>query len=109
MKTIIYTTGTPDTLKLIKSFTSLGHEHIIVQYDRNPGEVDFIGTAERYRPEIIIYIGAIKRIHHSYVPSTDELCQVNAIAPMVHICSDSADPPWWPDLDDYNARGAFRL
>lgn len=107
MRALIFTTGTADTHKLVNSFTSLGHEYSIVQYDV-PG-MNIEAMARQYRPEIIIYIGAIKAIHHSPVPDTDELCRTNAVAPMVHICSDPADDPWWASLEEYAAAGAFRL
>jgi Glycosyl transferases group 1 len=107
MRALIFTTGTADTIKLVNSFTSLGHEYCIVQYDV-PG-LSIETMARQYGPEIIIYIGAIKAIHHSPVPDTAELCRTNAIAPMVHICSDPADDPWWPSLEEYDAAGAFRL
>lgn len=113
MRGLVFTTGTPDTIKLVRSFEALGHDTVVIQYDvgptSGPRQIDMLTEVERVRPDVIVYIGAIKEIHHSWVPSTGELCEINGIAPMVHICSDAADPPWWASLEDYDKHGAFAL
>ncbi len=109
MKAIVFTTGTPDTIKLIESFTCLGHETEVIRYDIGTEGINMEGKVEAFHPDMIVYIGAIRGQHDKYVPSLEELCRLNHAAPMVHICSDSADPPWWPDLEAYNNAGAFRL
>lgn len=107
MKGLVYTTGTVDTEKLIRSFTSVVPETKVFRYDVHG--FDVVAVAEHIRPDIIVYIGAIGKYHHSPVPETETLCKVNHIAPMIHLCSDSADPPWWPLLEEYNIAGAFKL
>src|SRR5579863_5620240 len=108
MKAVIFTTVTPDTEKLIRSFTSLGHDTETVRYDV-PG-FDMIGFAKAARPDVIIYIGAVGEFHGGLpVPSTDILAQVGRVAPMIHLCSDPGDHPWWPLLEEYHAAKAFRL
>jgi Glycosyl transferases group 1 len=113
MRGMVFTTGTPDTIKLVRSFQSLGHETQVVQYDASPASgqnhVDMLACVTAWKPDVIVYIGAIKTIHHSWVPSTQELCEINHIAPMIHICSDAADTPWHQSLEEYNAAGAFAL
>jgi hypothetical protein len=109
MRAIVFTTGTPDTIKLIESFTCLGHQTEVIRYDIGTEGIGMEGKVATYRPDLIVYIGAIKGQHDKYVPSLEELCRLNHVAPMVHICSDSANPPWWPDLEAYNNAGAFRL
>jgi hypothetical protein len=113
MRSVVFTTGTPDTIKLVRSWTSLGHETEVIQYDvepkNGPHHLNIVGEAQRVRPDVMIYIGAIKEIHHSWVPATAELVEANRIAPMVHICSDSADPPWWASLEEYHRERAFEL
>ena len=109
MKAIIFTTSTVDTHKLIRSFLCLGHETEVHRYDVGPQGIDMVGITAGARPDLVIWIGAIKRMHHSFVPDFDILARVNAIAPMVHICSDAADPPWWPDLEEFQAHNCFRL
>jgi hypothetical protein len=67
-------------------------------------------AAERVRPDVIVYIGACMPHQDGCpIPTTDALCRANGVAPMIHLCSDAADPPWWPLLEEYNAAGAFRL
>lgn len=113
MKGLVFTTGTPDTIKLVRSFQSLGHETEVIQYDVGPtsggNHVHMLQQVQGRTPDVIVYIGAIKEIHHSWVPSTEELCEINRLAPMIHICSDAADPPWHKSLEEYDAAKAFAL
>lgn len=64
---------------------------------------------ERERPHVGIYIGAIRQFHNRWVPDTRTLCRANRAAPLIHICSDAGDPPWWPVLEEYHKEKAFRL
>jgi hypothetical protein len=113
LKALVLTTGTPDTFKLVGSFEALGHPTDVVRYDvcpkNGPNHIDIVHEVRSRAPDIVIYIGAIKSIHHSWVPGTGELVAANKIAPMVHICSDAADPPWWADLEEYDRERAFEL
>ena len=109
MRAIVFTTGTPDTDKLVQSFTCLGHDTEVIRYDVGTEGIGMEGRVAAHRPDVIMYIGAIRGQHDKFVPTVEELCRINHAAPMVHICSDSADPPWWPDLEAYDAAGAFRL
>ncbi len=107
MRAIVLTTSTPDTEKLISSFTALHPATEVIRYDV-PG-VDVARIAEERRPDFIVYIGAIRQFHNQWVPDAETLARANRAAPMVHICSDAADPPWWPVLEEYHAAKSFRL
>lgn len=107
MKTIIFTTAVPNTYSIEKSFTTLGIASNVklVKYD-TPG-MDISRIAEQNKPDLIIYLGGCPP--HPYGPDVDTLCRTNRVAPMVHICFDSADTPWWRWLEEYNKAGAFKL
>lgn len=107
MRGLVLTTGTPDTDKLVRSFTSVIPTTKVVRYDVSGVNVEAIAAADR--PSVIIYIGAIRQYHNAHVPDTETLCRTGRHAPMVHLCSDAADTPWWPVLEEYNAANAFRL
>lgn len=107
MKILHFPTGTPDNEKLILSVQALGHELHVFQYDV-PG-FDIVGTMAALRPDVGIYIGAIREFHNEWVPSAETLAQANAIAPMIFICPDSADPPWWPVIEEYHAKNSFKV
>lgn len=108
MRGLILTTRTPDTEKLVRSFTSIVPETAVERYD--VFGVDVGHLAEQHRPDVIVYIGACMPHQDGCpIPTTDALCRANQVAPMVHICSDAADPPWWPLLEEYDRVGAFRL
>lgn len=107
MRALFLTTSTFDTEKLISSFTSLGHQTEVVRYDVEG--VDVAALAEHRRPDVMVYIGAVGSCHNEFVPTSDTLARANRAAPMVHICSDSADTPWWPLLEEYDAAKSFRL
>lgn len=108
MKTLFLTTSTPDTIKLIHSFVSIHPDTRVVQYDQ--WGLDLVQIAKETNPEFIIYIGAIGKFHNDLpVPIAATLKQIGEVAPSVHICSDAADPPWWPYLEEYHEIGAFKL
>jgi hypothetical protein len=108
MKGLVLTTRTPDCEKLVRSFASVVPETAVERYDVFGVDVGTI--AERHRPDVIIYIGACMPHQDGCpIPTTDALCRANRVAPMIHLCSDAADPPWWPLLEEYHAAGAFRL
>jgi hypothetical protein len=110
MKAIVFTTGTPDCEKLWRSFImSFPTAEIkVMQYDVHG--FDLGGIAEAEKPDVAIYIGAMAEFHNGCpVPSTEVLCRANRATRMIHLCSDSADPPWWPLLEEYNSAGAFRI
>jgi hypothetical protein len=108
MKGLCLTTRTPDTEKLVRSFTAVVPDTAVVRYDVFGADVGAI--AEQHRPDVIVYIGACMPHQDGCpIPTTDALWRANGVAPMVHICSDAADPPWWPLLEEYDRAGAFRL
>ena len=106
LKTLFFTTGTRDCEKLWQSYINLGHVTQVMRYDI-PG-INMVEIARAYAPEVIIYIGAIGEFHFGLpVPTPDVLEAVGKIAPMIHLCSDAADPPWWPLLEIYKFRNIF--
>ncbi len=106
MKAIVFSTSTPDTEKLIQSFTGVVKDTVVHRYDVPDFNMALI--AEHVKPDVMIYIGAVTEHHHN-VPTMDMLCRTNHVAPLIHICSDSADPPWWHWLNEYNTHKAFAL
>jgi hypothetical protein len=113
MKGMVFTTGTPDTIKLVRSFLSVVPESEVIQYDTCPSSANnqahLLQQVRAREPNVIVWIGAIKEQHNMWVPSTQELCEINRLVPMVHVCSDAADDPWWGNLEDFHANGAFAL
>lgn len=107
MKIVVFCTGTPNNEKFAGSVTCLGHETHVVQYDV-PG-VDIVRVLEQHRPDVAIYVGAIRQFHNPHVPDTETLCRANRVAPMILFCCDAADTPWWPLLEEFHHVGAFRL
>jgi hypothetical protein len=111
MRGLIFTTGSRDTEKMYQSFTYQYPDSMVVQYDKP--NLDMVHIAQSFRPDIIVWIGAHRGSHHipgvRPVPDTAELVRVGRVAPMVHLCPDSGDTPWWPEIEDFHRAGAFRL
>lgn len=57
-------------------------------------------------PDFIVYISAWTG---DFVPLNETLGEINQIAPLVHLLCDGADPPWWPQLQEFERRGTFSL
>lgn len=67
---------------------------------------EMLMEAKMSRPDLIIYISAWQGM---FVPLNDTLGELNQIAPVVHFLCDAADPPWWPQLKEFERRGQFSL
>jgi hypothetical protein len=94
-----------------RSLQSIGHEVFTQQYDNRPHEQhhELVDTARSWRPDFILFIGAIEQYHGRPVPQPDVLRALNSVAPMVHMCDDAGDPPWWPMLEVYEKEKCFTV
>src|SRR4029077_7858334 len=99
MKSLVLLTGTNETLKYAESLQQFG-EVKILRYD-TPGGSDqslYLGVKE-VAPDFIVYVGS----RWGPQPSITTLANINnSIAPMIHLCSDAADSPWWDLLREYH-------
>jgi len=105
MKVLVLSTSTSETHKYADAIRALGHQVLRLEYDR-PGhsESAMYERVRDFAPVLIVYVGQ----RWGAQPSISMLAQMhNNIAPMVHICSDAADPPWWDLLNAYHYGGAF--
>ena len=94
-----------------RSLQAIGHEVVTVQYDDRPHERhgELVDAAREIAPDMILFIGAVEEFHRRPVPRPDILRALNAVAPMVHMCNDSADDPWWPLLEEYDREKCFTI
>lgn len=94
-----------------RSFACLGNEVRVEQYDNRPHDQhgQLVDLAKQVSPDIIIYVGAIEQYHGRPCPQPDILRAINHVAPMVHICDDAADKPWWPVLEQYDREKCFSV
>lgn len=111
MKALFLTTHTADCENKWRSLCCLGHAVQVIQYDDRPHDrhLELIEEARLVQPDIIVYLGAIEKYHGRPVPSTDVLRWLNDVAPMVHLCGDASDEPWWDLLREYCRLGCFAV
>lgn len=111
MRALALVTHTPDCENKWQSFECLGNEVTVERYDDRPHDRhgELVELAKRLRPDVIIYIGAIEKYHLHPVPRPDVLKRLRDVAPMVHICGDASDVPWWEWLDLYEREGCFSV
>lgn len=108
MRSLFLSTSTNETDKYAESLRSLDFGQVdIVRYD--PPEVTdsgLLSTVREYRPDFICYIGSRwgKTIGQAYLAEMSR-----NIAPMVHLCSDAADQPWFDLLREYQMNACFTL
>lgn len=69
-------------------------------------DAEMLTAAKERKPDIQIYISAWEG---DFVPTTETLGELNSIAPLVHMCFDAGDPPWWPQIQEFDRRGIFTL
>ena len=112
MKALCLVTATCNCEIMARSVEAAGHECIIEQYTNRPHDrhVELVTLAKLQKPDFIIYIGAIEQSAECLpVPSVDVLCSLNDVAPMIHICGDACDSPWWNWLNTYDQKQCFTV
>lgn len=111
MKALALVTHTNNCESLWRSFESLGHECHAEVYDDRPHSRhnELVDLAVSFKPDLIIYIGAIEKYHNRPVPYPDILCRLREIAPSVHICGDASCHTWWEPLQEYDDKQCFTV
>ncbi len=69
-------------------------------------DAEMLTAAREKKPDLMIYISAWEG---DFVPAPDTLGELNEIAPLVHLCFDASDPPWWPQMMEFEKKGIFSL
>lgn len=69
-------------------------------------DVEMIREIERVRPEVAIYISAWEG---TFVPMNETLAAINRKVPLIHMCCDAGDPPWWPQMVTFDRDKCFAL
>ena len=69
-------------------------------------DAQMISKAKEFQPDIMLYTSAWEG---DFVPLNETLVELNSLAPLVHILYDGSDPPWWPQLKNFEDIGAFKL
>lgn len=139
MRILVFTTSTNNTENFIGSLfaADAGYEVSVFAYDRrwhqtaieliqkNPSfqaqlqngsahirrddcamDDEMLAEAKRAKPDAIIYISAWQG---DFIPLNETLGELNSISPLIHFLSDGQDPPWWPQLKEFERRGTFSL
>lgn len=79
-----------------------GFRHI--PRERCAMDADMLMEAKVQKPDVVIYISAWQG---DFVPLNETLGELNSISPTVHFLCDGGDPPWWPQLEEFERRGTF--
>jgi hypothetical protein len=92
-----------------RSLQAAGHEVHVIQYDDRPHHrhIEIVEQVRAIAPDFTVWISAIEKYHGRPVPQPDIFHRLRAIAPLVHMCNDAADPPWWEMLHLYNEQNCF--
>lgn len=106
MKSLVLSTSTNETTKYSDSLKPFGEVKLLAYDQLGHSEPMMMARAKEFGPDMIVYIGS----RWGMMPSQAALARLNSsVAPMVHICSDAADPPWWSLLQEYHYAGCFTL
>ena len=108
MRSLFITTKTSDCDNHVKAWKSVYGETAHRTFDHMGLRNDwmFLDWAREIEPDVIFYIGANQAPGN---PKPDTLRALRAFAPMVLLCSDAADTPWHPVLNQYRKQGCFDL
>jgi hypothetical protein len=67
---------------------------------------DLLTQVDVWKPDVVIYISAWEGL---FVLEHETLGAINQKAPVVHMCFDGADNPWWPQMKVFEEKGLFSL
>ncbi len=67
-------------------------------------DAELLTIAASLKPDVILYISAWEGL---FVLDNQTLGELNQIAPLVHMCFDASDPPWWPQMETFEKLGIF--
>lgn len=109
MKVLFLLTHTPNCEPFWRSLEALGHEVHAEQYDNRPHDKhgELIELADKLLPDFIVYVGAYEPSHGRPVPTIEILKGLRNVAPLILLCGDAADHPWWPVLEKYHQEQCF--
>ena len=109
MKIVVLKTYTDDTRIYWATLPPLGHEVTPLQYDHLPHDrhSEVIAATSELKPDLLIFIGAVESSHGRPILRLDSLKKLSDIAPMIHMCGDAGDEPWWDMLIEYDRAGCF--
>lgn len=96
---------------IYKSLECAGHELLVHRYDDRPYDQQdyFVQLAKSLDYDFCVYIGAPEPYHGKPTLQSDILCRLKEIKPIVHLCGDAADDPWWPLLYEYDRKDCFTV
>lgn len=111
MKILVLTTGTNNTPPLYEPLRRLGHQLQVIKYDQMTREhqEQLPSIARKMSPAWILMIDAIQKHYPKPVPHVSVLAQLGEVAPLVNMVCDGIEPEWWPQIDEYYAKGKFAL
>jgi hypothetical protein len=94
-----------------RSLEAAGHEVTVIQYDDRTHDRhhELVEAAATIRPDFIVHIGAVEQYHGRPVPRPEIFRNLKSVAPLIHMCNDAADPPWWPLLEQYDREDCFTV
>lgn len=75
--------------------------HLHLPAEREAGLVNLLSLVDY---DAIIYIGGTERC-----PSFKTLRKLRNWAPIIHICGDASDEPWWPFIEQYHQEKCFSV
>jgi hypothetical protein len=109
VRVIFFITHTPNCEPLWRSLESLGHDVRAVQYDDRPHDRhgEFVDVVRDFQPDFVVFLGAYEPSHGRPVLREETLLRVREISPLIFLCGDAADDPWWPVLESYRRCGCF--
>ena len=109
MKCLFLSTSTLETNKYAESFRDGVPGSVVdfYRYDEDGySDAKAYAATKEFAPDVIVYVGS----RWGRQISTSTLAHITGrIAPMIHLCSDAADPPWHDLLREYDSKGAFAL
>lgn len=111
MKIIVLKPHSLDSENYWSSLTRLGHQINLIQYDSllHDQHHEIITFMQSNKPDVAIYIGACEASFGLPTIRPDDLCRIRDLVPLIHMCGDAGDEPWWDQLRLYDQRECFTV
>ncbi len=111
MKFVVLKTYSDDCSNYWSGLECIGHRVIQLRYDDlsydRHGEL--VNRVIDYKPDVVVFIGAYEKSHPFPVMQPGNLKRIRDKFPLIHLCGDAGDQPWWDQLLDYDRQECFTL
>jgi len=111
MKFVVLKPRSADCINYWAGLECIGHKVIQLCYDELSYDRhnELVQQTIDHKPDVAIFIGAHEKSYPFPVMQPGNLKRIRDKVPLIHLCGDAGDEPWWDQLLNYWRQECFTL